>query len=216
MFAWHKRPAKERPMLRNLLFMAALLIGAAAHAQTTPQTTSVVRGTIEAVSPDGALLSVRTRAGRPASVRLGANVSVSLVVPAPLSDLKPGAYIGVAAAPAPDGVLQALEVHVFPEALRGAGEGFRPFDLAPGSSMTNGALATRVEGVSGQMLTVTYNGGSQTIRIEPNTPIVTFAPGARADLKVGAAIVARGSKAEDGAVEVARVAVGKDGLVPPM
>jgi hypothetical protein len=107
-------------------------------------------------------------------------------------------------------------VHIFPEAMRGTGEGFRPFDLAPGSSMTNGNIQARVDAASGPKLTVTYKGGEQTIVVDPKTPIVTFAPAAQADLKPGAAIIARGPRQEDGAIDATVVQVGKDGLVPPM
>src|SRR5208283_1309592 len=104
----------------------------------------------------------------------------------------------------------------FPEAMRGMGEGHRPFDLAPGSTMTNGAVAARVDSVDGVNLTVTYNGGRQVIAVDPNTPIVAFAPGARADLKAGAALIARGVKEGDGSLDAARILIGKDGLVPPL
>ena len=130
--------------------------------------------------------------------------------------VKPGAFIGVAALPGDGGVLKAMEVHVFPEAMRGTGEGFRPFDLAPGSTTTNGTIATRVEGVDGEKLTVTFKGGEQTIVVDPKAPVVGFAPGTRADLKPGAAIIARGARQEDGSVDAARILVGKDGLVPPL
>jgi len=198
----------------SLAAALALIIASAASAQTAPPAT--LRGTVESISADGASLNVKARNGEAATVRLKPDVLVSLIVPASLAEVKPGAYIGVAAVPDADGALKALEVHVFPEALRGAGEGFRPFDLAPGSSMTNGALSARVDGLKDQTLTVDYAGGSQTIHLEPNTPIVSFAPGARSDIKPGAAIIARGARAADGAIEAARILVGKDGLTPPM
>jgi hypothetical protein len=100
--------------------------------------------------------------------------------------------------------------------MRGVGEGFRPFDLAPGSTMTNGDVEARVDSVDGPRLTVTYQGGQQTIVVGQSTPIVALAPGARDDLKAGAAIIARGAKTADGAYEAARILVGKDGLTPPM
>ncbi|HSU99806.1 MAG TPA: hypothetical protein VLI91_06855, partial [Roseiarcus sp.] len=112
--------------------------------------------------------------------------------------------------------LKAMEVHIFPEAMRGTGEGFRPFDLAPKSSMTNGAISARVDATTGPKLTVTYKGGEQTIVVGPKTPIVAMEPGAKADLKPGAAIIARGPKQADGSINAAFVLVGKDGLVPPM
>jgi hypothetical protein len=201
-------------VLRISLLALALLGALPALAQNASPATA--RGTIETISADGAELGVKARDGQPVTVRLKPDTTVTLVVPASLSDVKPGAYVGVAALPGDDGGLKAMEVHVFPEAMRGAGEGFRPFDLAPGSSMTNGALSARVDGVSGPTLTVTYAGGQQTIRLDASTPIVSFAPGARADVKVGAALVARGAKASDGAIDAARILVGKDGLTPPM
>jgi hypothetical protein len=159
---------------------------------------------------------VRTRSGEAATVRLQPTTSVTLVVPATLADVKPGLFIGVAAMPGEGGVQNALEAHIFPESMRGVGEGFRPFDLAPGSTMTNGDVEARVDSVDGPKLTVTYGGGQQTIVVGKSTPIVALTPGARDDLKAGAAIIARGVKAADGAYEATRILVGKDGLTPPM
>jgi hypothetical protein len=201
--------------LRIVLAAAFALALAPALAQNTPQVERV-RATIETVSADGASLTVRTRAGETGMVRLTPKTLLVLVVPAALADVKPGAFIGVAALPGENGELKAMEVHIFPEAMRGTGEGFRPFDLAPGSSMTNGNIQARVDAASGPKLTVTYKGGEQTIVVDPKTPIVTFAPAAQADLKPGAAIIARGPRQEDGAIDAAVVQVGKDGLVPPM
>ncbi|RBP17298.1 hypothetical protein DFR50_103185 [Roseiarcus fermentans] len=185
-----------------------------AGAQTQP--TAVARGAIERVSPDGATLVTRTRDGREQTIRLGDASTVTLVLSATLADVKPGAFIGVAAVPGDGGALKAMEVHIFPESMRGTGEGHRPFDLAPGSTMTNGAVAARVDGVGGASVTVTYNGGQQVIAVDPGAPIVSFAPGARADLKPGAAVVARGPREGDGTIDAMRILVGKDGLVPPL
>ena len=204
--------------MRRLLFatFALALVALAPIAPAIAQQGSVVRGVIQAISDDGATLTVKARAGDTVMVHMKPETMVAVIIPASLADLKPDAWIGVTAVPGPDGELQAMEVHVFPPAARGAGEGSRPFDLAPGSSMTNGNLGTRVDELKGPLLTVTYNGGQKTIRILPTTPIVTFEPGSRSDLKVGAAIIARGPKGPDGAIEAPRVQVGKDGLVPPM
>jgi Domain of unknown function (DUF5666) len=201
--------------LRMVLAAALALALAPALAQNAPQVARV-RATIETVSADGASLAVRTRAGEAGTVRLTPKTLLVLVVPAALADVKPGAFIGVAALPGENGELKAMEVHIFPEAMRGTGEGFRPFDLAPGSSMTNGNIQARVDAASGPSLTVTYKGGEQTIVVDPKTPIVTFAPAAQTDLKPGAAIIARGPRQEDGAIDATVVQVGKDGLVPPM
>jgi hypothetical protein len=174
------------------------------------------RATIESVSADGTALNVRTRAGEERTVRLNPKTRFSLVVPAMLADVKPGTFIGVAALPGEGSELKAMEVHIFPEAMRGTGEGYRPFDLAPKSSMTNGNISARVDAASGPKLTVTYNGDEQTIVVDPKTPIVALEPGAQSDLKPGAAIIARGAKQDDGSIDAAFVLVGKNGLVPPM
>jgi hypothetical protein len=196
-------------------FAAAFALTLApALAQNAPIASA--RATIETVSADGAALGVRTRAGEDQTVHLSPTTRFVLVVPAELADVKPGSFIGIAALPGEGSELKAMEVHIFPEAMRGTGEGFRPFDLAPKSSMTNGAISARVDAATGPKLTVTYKGGEQTIVVDPKTPVVALAPGARTDLKPGAAIIARGAKQGDGSIAAAFVLVGKDGLVPPM
>ncbi len=200
--------------LRAALFVLVPFFAMPAVAQTQPL--AVARATIASVSPDGGSLVTRTRSGQDQTIKLSDKTTVTIVLPATLVDVKPGAFIGVAALPGDNGALKAMEVHVFPEAMRGTGEGHRPFDLAPSSTMTNGAVAARVDGVAGASLTVTYNGGQQVIAVDPNTPIVSFAPGARADLKAGAAVVARGLRENDGTIDAIRILVGKDGLVPPL
>jgi hypothetical protein len=196
-------------------FAAGFALGLTpALAQNAPVASA--RATIETVSADGAALRVRTRAGEDQTVHLSPTTRFVLVLPATLADVKPGSFIGVAALPGEGRELKAMEVHIFPEAMRGTGEGFRPFDLAPKSSMTNGAISARVDAAAGPKLTVTYKGGEQTILVDPKTPIVALAPGARTDLKPGAAIIARGPKREDGSIDAAFVSVGRDGLVPPM
>lgn len=200
--------------LRIVLAAALSLALAPALAQNQPVASA--RATVETVSADGQSLGVRTRAGEEQTVHLNPKTRFVLVVPATLADVKPGSFIGVAALPGEGSELKAMEVHIFPEAMRGAGEGFRPFDLAPNSSMTNGNLSARVDATTGPKLTVTYKGGEQTIVVDPKTPIVALAPGAQTDLKPGASIIARGHKQEDGSIDAAFVLVGKDGLVPPM
>ena len=75
------------------------------------------------------------------TIRLPDNVRVSLLVPAKLDDIKSGTFVGTAATPGPNGALVASEVHIFPEALRGTGEGHRPMPPMPGSTMTNATVA---------------------------------------------------------------------------
>ncbi len=202
--------------MRPLLIAAALVLAlsAPAWAQATPPT--ALRGTIERVAPDRQSLDVKPRDGDEKTLRLLAGAKIARVVAASLADLKPGVYVGVAAVPGEDGALKALEVHIFPELLRGVGDGHRPFDLAPGSTMTNGALSARVDEVDGSRIVVAYNGGQQTIAIDKSTPIVAIEPGSLGDLTAGAAIVARGRAGEDGSFEAHSVGVGVAGVVPPM
>jgi multidrug efflux pump subunit AcrA (membrane-fusion protein) len=197
------------------LFIRVLALLALTSAPAIAQSATTVRGTIVSVSADGAVLDVKTRAGAPATIGLKPDLKVTAIVPAELKDLSENVFVGVAAVPEGEDGLKAIEVHIFPEALRGTGEGHRAFDLGPGSTMTNGAMTARVDGVDGAKLTVSYASGSQTIRIDPATKIVKFAPGERSELKPGAEIIARGTKADDGAVQASFVLVGR-GVTPPM
>ena len=196
--------------------LAAAFVFAVVPALAQNAPVASARATIETVSADGASLGVKTRAGEELTIHISPKTRFALVIPATLADVKPGSFVGVAATPGEGNELKAVEVHIFPEAMRGAGEGHRPFDLGPGSSMTNGNITARVDATSGPKLTVTYKGGEQAIVVDPKTPIVALAPGAQTDLKPGAAIIARGPKQDDGSIDAAFVLVGKDGLVPPM
>jgi hypothetical protein len=202
--------------MRPLLIAAALVLALApAWAQAAPP--AAVRGIIERVAPDRESLEVKTRDGDEKTLLLPAGATVARVVAASLADIKPGVYVGVAALPGGDGgALKALEVHIFPESMRGVGEGFRPFDLGPGSTMTNGDVNARVDEVNGPQIVVAYKGGEQTIAIDKSTSIVAIEPGGLGDLMAGAAIVARGGAGEGGTYEARRIVVGVGGVVPPM
>jgi hypothetical protein len=198
------------------LIAAALLLALStpAWAQTAPSAT--LRGVIERVAPDRESFDVKTRDGQERTLRLPADAKVARVAAASLADVKPGVYVGVAAVPVDGGGLKALEVHIFPASMRGVGEGFRPFDLAPGSTMTNGDVNARVDAVDGPQIVVAYNGGQKSITIDKSTPIVTIEPGGLGDLMAGAAIVARGGAGAGGDYEARNVVVGVNGVTPPM
>lgn len=191
---------------------ALLAFAATVTAQTTP---TRIRGAITAV--DGNVITIATREGDTVKVTMAENWSVLLVAPVTMADIKENSFVGIASLKAPNGRLEALEVLVFPEAMRGAGEGHYPWDLAPESMMTNATVATVVSIDGGQTLTLKYRGdGTQTIHVRPGVPIVTFQPGQRADAKPGAKIFMGAQKAADGSFTAARIAVGKDGMQPPM
>jgi hypothetical protein len=189
------------------------VLGSAAWAQQPP--TVRIRGTIESV--DGAVLTVKSREGTDLKVRVTNDVTVIGVAKTTMADIKPGSYIGVSAMPEPDGTQKALAVHIFPEAQRGAAEGFRPWDLRAGSTMTNATVAQTVEGTDGQNILVRYKDGEKKVVVPPETPIVAFVSGDKSELKAGAKIIIFGAvKKEDGMLEANRVGVGRDGIAPPM
>jgi hypothetical protein len=198
-------------LIASLAVAGVATLAAIATAQTTP---ARLRGAITAV--DGNTVTIATREGSTATVKMADNWSVNLVVPVTMADIKPGAFVGIASLGS-DADRTALEVLVFPEAMRGAGEGHYDWDLQPKSMMTNATVANVAAVPDGQTLKLEYKGGgTQTIKVKPGTPIVTFQPGQRTDAKVGAKVFVVAQKAADGSLTAARLGVGKDGLTPPM
>jgi len=198
-------------LIAGLLAAAVLGLSVTASAQTTPVR---LRGAITAI--DGKTVTIALRDGTTANVKLADNWSVALVTPLTLADVKQGSFVGIAST-GTDADRTALEVLVFPEAMRGAGEGHYAWDLKPNSMMTNANVATVASASDGQTLKLDYKGGgTQTIKVKPGTPIVTFQPGQQSDAKVGAKVFVGAQKAADGSMTAARIAVGKDGLTPPM
>jgi hypothetical protein len=193
----------------------ALVLATSASFAQQPQTVRV-RGTVEAV--DGPVLAVKSRDGQTSyKVKMTDNVAIRGVIKAALADIKENSFIGVTGMPQSDGSQKAVEIHIFPEALRGTGEGFRPWDLLPNSTMTNATVAQMVKGVSGDEITLKYKDGEKKIVVAPETVIVTYVPGTKDELKPGAKIfIAGANKKEDGTLEAASISVGRDGLTPPM
>ncbi len=173
-----------------------------------------VRGTVESL--DGKTLSVKTREGTDAKIMLKDDWKVSSVAKASVDDIKPGDFVGIASLPTADGGDGALEVLIFPAAMKGTGEGSYAWDLKPNSSMTNATVADAVKSVDGRTVTVTYKGKEKKIAIPDGTPVVTFAPAGVADIKAGATVFVPSEKAADGSMSSGRVVVGTNGVVPPM
>lgn len=194
------------------LALAGCLFAVTAVAQTAPPTR--IRGTIDALS--GQTLTVTTRDGSKVDITLNDPLSVATVKPLTLDDIKQGTYVGIASKTGADGKAEALEVVVFPEAMRGTGEGHYGWDLQPGSMMTNANVSAAVTGKAGRDLTLTYKDGTQQIAVPPSAPIVTFAPATRTDLKPGAHVMFGATKNADGKLTASRVTVGTNGVNPPM
>jgi hypothetical protein len=189
--------------------VALLLAGSFATAQA-PQIVRI-RATIEKI--DGTILDVKARDGAMMKVKLADNGPVNEVVKASLADIKEGAYIAITAMPEPDGSQKAVAILIFPEALRGLAEGFRPWDLEPNSTMTNATVANKVTGVDGETLTVKYKDGEKKIIVPPNAEIVAFKKASWADLKPGQKIfVAGAKKLDDGTLEAPNIAFGDYGV----
>src|SRR6201747_308581 len=206
--------AHRYPFVRPLVAVA--MVGAStiyAIAQQPP-TPSRVRGTIEAV--DGNTIEVKSRAGEDVKLHMAGDLKIVGITKIALSDIKVGSFIGTTTVPGPDGANNAVEVHVFPENMRGTGEGSRPYDHKPNSSMTNATVEQSVVGNDGHTLNIKYKDGEKKVLVSPETPVVTYVPADKSDLKPGAKVIAFMKKLPDGSFETNRVSVGRDGLTPPM
>ena len=173
-----------------------------------------LRGAIEEVSDNS--VKVVLGDGTHTKLVLAPGATIIAVVPATLADIKEGSFVGSAARPQEDGTQLALEVHIFPEEMRGTGEGHRPYAPVPQATMTNGATSEApVSGVRGSTITVRYKDGEKKIVVPPDAPIVRFVRGDQADLKVGAHFTSAASVLKaDGSYETSRINVGRDGVVP--
>lgn len=214
-----------------LLFGTCIVIAGLAQAQTP---VARVRGDI--VSINGATLQLKADSGQIVAIRLADKYSISARSRADPAKIAPGAFLGATAIPGPDGTLVATEVHIFPESMRGTGEGHRPMDAASGSTMTNATVASvavgspavagrtmtnaTVAAVSGsdqeRRMTLRYSGGEKVITIPKDTPIVMIGTGDGSMLVAGAHVVVSGVKESDGSMLVDRVFVGRDGFIPPL
>ncbi|WP_341315892.1 hypothetical protein WN982_31180 [Paraburkholderia sp. IMGN_8] len=188
-----------------------LAAGPAAQAQNTAPTG--VRGTVTSLSGD--LLKVHTRDGNDVDVKLAKDTPIRGVAIANVNDIKPDSYVGTAAIPQADGTLKALEVHVFPASMRGAGEGHRPWDLGSNSTMTNGTVGSLVVS-NGRTITVKYKDGEKKIVIPQDVPIVSLESGDRSLLVPGAKVVLFAHKEADGSMAANFISAGEHGLTPPM
>ena len=190
--------------------LTIILPGDAAQAQDTVR----VRGTIASI--DGATYVIKARDGAELKVALANNAQIAAVVKASLADIKQGLFVGVTAMPQVDGSLSALEVHIFPEAMRGTGEGHYSWDLRPKSTMTNANVDQVVTAVDGQTLTLKYKDGEKKIFVAADTPIVAYVRGDINDLKPGAKVFIAAVNQPDGTLQGRAWRIGRDGVTPPM
>jgi hypothetical protein len=207
-------PVHRSTLIRPLVIIAVVAASSLSAIAQQPPTPSRVRGSIEAV--DGDMLAVKSRGGEDYKLHVSSDTKVIGLTKISLSDIKVGSFIGTTTVPGPDGGANAIEVHVFPEDMRGTGEGSRPFDLRPNSTMTNATVAESVTGNDGHTLLVKYKDGEKKVVVSPDTPVVTYVPADKSELKAGAKIIAFFKKLPDGSFEANRISVGLNGLTPPM
>ena len=192
---------------------AALSIGASAQ-------TARVHGVIAYV--DAHSMVIKDRSGEVVTIVRPDGLRVTEVLPYKLSDIKANSFVGAGAKPQPDGSQRAVQVVVFPESMRGTGEGFRAWDVVPNGTMTNATVST-LEGApvsvhGGKKLLLKYQGGEQTVIVAPGTPVVTLRPAMndQAALLVPGAQVVVSAQVKDGQPTASSVLVGRNGYVPPL
>jgi hypothetical protein len=202
-------------MTRRMLGAGAVALVFAASiaaAQTPPLR---IRGTIENV--DGQNLAVKARDGSMMKVKLADSPRVLTLNKMTLADVKQGTFVGITAMPLPDGSQKAVEIHIFPEPMRGTGEGHYGWDLMPNSTMTNANVESSVVSNDGQELVMKYKDGEKKVIVPPNTEVVMFAPATVADIKAGQKFfVPNAKKLEDGTAETPVIIIGSNGVAPPM
>ncbi len=197
------------------LLLLVMMVSGMVNALAQQPATFRIRGTVTAF--DGQALQVKSREGHDVMIHVADNTKVNVLLPIKLGDIKQGNFVGVTALQnGPGNTLQALEVHLFPESLRGTGEGHYAWDLEPGSSMTNANVDAVVDVNDGKALVLSYKGGNQKIIVPLDVPIVTFIPADKSLLTAGAKILVIAQKSDDGNLTALRISVGKDGMKPPM
>jgi hypothetical protein len=204
-------------MTTKLLFAGALiaLLALPAAAQNAPEGTPTrIRGTVEKL--DGQALTVKSRDGQQLTIALAPNVTVTYLVKKSLADVKAGDFVASTSTKGTDGKNHAVELRIFPEAMRGLGEGQYAWDLMPDSLMTNATVSGVTGAPQGQTLKVNYKGNESEIVVGTDTPVFGYGAGDASLLKPGAAIFIVALKKPDGSLSAPRVTAEKDGVKPPM
>ena len=201
-------------MIHTIAAILLAAVSAAAVAQAPANPPVRIRGTVESL--DGQILTVKARNGESMKVKLADNFVVMGITKASIADIATGKFIGTTTVGQREGALVAEEVHIFPENMRGTGEGHYDWDLRPDSKMTNANVANVEAMASDRVMTVQYKGGEKKILVTPKTVVVSVAPTERSELKPGAPVFIIAQRQPDGTLAALRVYVGLHGQVPPM
>jgi len=202
----------QNPILYAVATTSLALI--CARVPASAQEAVRIRGTIERI--EGPAFEVKTRDGAEVKLTVTDNPLLVEVVKSTVAEIKPGMFVGSTGMTQSDGSQKAIEVHIFPDSMRGTGEGHYDWDLKPKSKMTNANVEETVAGVDGQMLSVKYKNGEKKILVTPDTAVVKYVTGDRSDIKPGTKIFVAAKKQADGTFQTPRITYGKDGLTPPM
>jgi hypothetical protein len=196
---------------RTLAALSFALVCTAVPASA--QETVRIRGTIERV--EGPVYVVKNRDGAELKLTVTDNPLYVAIAPSTMADIKPGMFVGSAGTMQPDGTQKAIEVHIFPESMRGTGEGHYDWDLKPNTKMTNASVEQTVAGVDGQILSVKYKDGEKKLLVTPETVVATYVPGNKDELAPGTRIfVAAAKKQPDGTLQTPRITYGRNGAGP--
>ena len=199
--------------MKRVAALIALSVCAAALAQTA--TVVRIRGNVESL--EGNMLTVKARNGERMKVHLAEHAVVMGITKGSVSDVQTGKFVGTTTVGERDGALVALEIHIFPENMRGTGEGHRDWDLRPNSKMTNANVAEIKNMGDGRVMTVQYKGGEKQVLVTPRTSVVSYEPASRSDLKPGTGVFINNAERQaDGTFTAPRVNVGLKGQIPPM
>ena len=174
-----------------------------------------VAGTVDKLDGDK-LTVVDMKGGQPITVALADNAAVFGVEKRTVADIKPGDFLASGGVKGTDGKIHAVEVRIFPESLRGTGEGQRPWDVKPDGVMTNATVGTVSQSPEGGVIRVKYKGGESEYTVGPEVPVLAYVAGDRSLLKPGAAIFTVPQKKPDGTLTTGRVTAEKNGVKPPM
>jgi len=197
-------------ILRTLAALCFALIGLALPASA--QEIVRIRGTVEKI--DGPVYVIKSRDGTELKLTLTDNPLYVAIAPATMADIKPGMFVGSAGMMQPDGTQKAIEVHIFPESMRGTGEGHYDWDLKPASKMTNGNVEQSVAGVDGPVLSVKYKDGEKKLVVTPETVVVSYVPGSKDEIKPGTKVFVAAKKQADGTFQAPRITYGRNGAGP--
>jgi len=201
-------------MIRAIAVLLITAVSAVALAQAPANPPVRIRGTVEKI--DGQILTIKTNSGQNMTVKLADNYVVMGIAKARVADIGSGKFIGTTTVGERDGALVALEVHIFPENMRGTGEGHYDWDLRPASKMTNANVANVTRMGKDRVLTVQYKGGEKKVLVPENAVVVAFTPAERSELKPGAKVFVNSQRQPDGSLTAPRVNVGLKGQIPPM